>query len=85
MDDKEVALRLLHLVEEHYNLDDVIADYKKVLTAVSGTVTTTANTVIGTTGGRKVPIVKQDDIRMKLTEAIQQSGSAVSTSSLQSF
>lgn len=85
MDEKELALRLVHLVEEHYSIDDVITDYKKALSAVTGNVTTTTNTVLGSTGGRKVPIVKQDDIRVKLTEAIKQSGSAVTTSTLQSF
>ncbi len=73
------------MVEEGYTLDDAIADYKKALTAVTGTVTI-KNEIGKTPGGRKVPIISQQDIRSKLSESIQsqsqQAGSAVTTNVL---
>jgi hypothetical protein len=81
MDDKEVALHLLTLVEERYSLDEVIADYKKVLTAITGNVEIKENRV---TGGRKVPIISNDEIQVRLNEQLR-AASAVKTSTLQSF
>jgi hypothetical protein len=81
----EVAIKLMLMVEEGYTLDDAIADYKKALTAVTGTVTI-KNEIGKTPGGRKVPIISQQDIRSKLSESIQsqsqQAGSAVTTNVL---
>ena len=86
MDANQVALEMLKLVEENYSLDDVIADYKKALAAVGGsiTVTTGASNVLGKTGGRNIPIVKNDDIKARLNSSIAASaGSAVQTSMVQ--
>jgi hypothetical protein len=81
----EVAIKIMLMVEEGYTLDDAIADYKKALTAVTGTVTI-KNEIGKTPGGRKVPIISQQDIRSKLSESIQsqsqQAGSAVTTNVL---
>jgi hypothetical protein len=77
---------MLKLVEENYSLDDVIADYKKALDAVGGSVTISnkPSNVLGKTGGRNVPIVKHDDIKMRLTESmVAQSGSAVTSNMVQ--
>ncbi len=76
---------MLKLVAESYSIDEVIKDYKKALTAVTGTVTI-KNEIGKTPGGRKVPIISQQDIRSKLSESIQnqsqQAGSAVTTNVL---
>ena len=85
MDANETAIEMLKLVAESYSIDEVIKDYKKALTAVTGTVTI-KNEIGKTPGGRKVPIISQQDIRSKLTESIQsqsqQAGSAVTTNVL---
>lgn len=86
MDASQIALEMLKLVEENYSLDDVIADYKKALDAVGGSVTISnkPSNVLGKTGGRNVPIVKHDDIKMRLTESmVAQSGSAVTSNMVQ--
>lgn len=86
MDASQIALEMLKLVEENYSLDDVIADYKKALDAVGGSVTISnkPSNVLGKTGGRNVPIVKHDDIKMRLTESmVAQSGSAVASNMVQ--
>jgi hypothetical protein len=86
VDTNELIVELMKMVEENYSLDDVIADYKKALAAVKGDVVvkSEAGTVLGKTGGRNVPIIKQQDIRSKLTETIAASaGSAVQTSMVQ--
>jgi hypothetical protein len=69
VDASEIAIALLKLVEENYSLDDVIADYKKALTAVTGNVTI-KNEIGKTPGGRKIPIISQQDIKSKLNESI---------------
>ncbi len=85
MDANETAIEMLKLVAESYSIDEVIKDYKKALTAVTGTVTI-KNEIGKTPGGRKVPIISQQDIRSKLSESIQnqsqQAGSAVTTNVL---
>jgi len=83
----EVAVKLMLMVREGYTLDDAIADYKKALNAVGGSVVISnpASNVLGKTGGRNVPIVKQHhDIKARLTETIAASaGSAVQSSMVQ--
>ena len=85
MDANETAIEMLKLVAKDYSLDDVIADYKKALGSISGSVTI-KNEIGKTSGGRKVPIISQQDIRSKLNESIQnqaqQAGSAVTTNVL---
>jgi hypothetical protein len=81
MDDKEIALRLLHLVEENYDIDAVVADYKKALTALTGNIEIKQEKV---TGGRRVPILSNDEIQIRLNEKLR-SASAVTTSSVTSF
>ena len=85
MDANETAIEMLKLVAESYSIDEVIKDYMKALTAVTGTVTI-KNEIGKTPGGRKVPIISQQDIRSKLSESIQsqsqQAGSAVTTNVL---
>jgi hypothetical protein len=87
VDANETAIQLLKLVEDNYPLDEVIKDYKKALTAVTGTVTI-KNEIGKTPGGRKVPIISQQDIQTKLSESIlaQQkevkAGTSVTTNSL---
>ena len=85
MDANETAIEMLKIVAESYSIDEVIKDYKKALTAVTGTVTI-KNEIGKTPGGRKVPIISQQDIRSKLSESIQsqsqQAGSAVTTNVL---
>jgi hypothetical protein len=85
VDANETAIEMLKLVAESYSIDEVIKDYKKALTAVTGTVTI-KNEIGKTPGGRKVPIISQQDIRSKLSESIQsqsqQAGSAVTTNVL---
>lgn len=76
---------MLKLVEDNYSLDDVIADYKKAYTAIKGDVVIkTEGTVLGKTGGRNVPIVKQQDIKSRLMQSMTaESGSAVTTNLVQ--
>jgi hypothetical protein len=86
VDANETAIEMLKLVAKDYSLDDVIADYKKALGSISGNVTI-KNEIGKTPGGRKVPIISQQDIRSKLAESIQtqaqqQAGSAVTTNVL---
>jgi len=81
MDDKEIALRLLHLVEENYDIDAVVADYKKALTALTGNVEIKEPKV---TGGRRVPILSNDEIQIRLNDKLR-SASAVTTSTVHSF
>lgn len=81
MDDKEIALRLLHLVEENYDIDAVVADYKKALTALIGNIEIKQEKV---TGGRRVPILSNDEIQSRLNEKLR-SASAVTTSTVNSF
>jgi hypothetical protein len=85
MDTNELIIEMLKLVEENYSLDDVIADYKKAYDAIKGDVTVkTDGTVIGKTGGRKIPIIKHQDIKTRLTESMAaQSGSAVTSNLVQ--
>ena len=89
MDASEVAIKLMLMVEEGYTLDDAIADYKKVIDAVGGSITISSNNsqasnVLGKTGGRNVPVVKHQDIKSKLNQTIAASaGTAVQTSMVQ--
>jgi chemotaxis protein CheY-P-specific phosphatase CheC len=89
VDASEVAIKLMLMVEEGYTLDDAIADYKKVIDAVGGSITigsssNTASNVLGKTGGRNVPVVKHQDIKSKLNQTIAaSSGTAVQTSMVQ--
>jgi hypothetical protein len=79
---------MLKLVAENYSLDDVIADYKKAVDAVKGdvTITSTASKVLGKTGGRNVPIVKQHhDIKSRLTESMAATSGSAVTSNLVQF
>jgi hypothetical protein len=87
MDTNELIVELMKMVEENYSLDDVIADYKKALAAVKGDVVvkSEAGTVLGKTGGRNVPIIKQQDIRSRLTETIAASAGSAVTSNLVQF
>lgn len=77
----------MKMVEENYSLDDVIADYKKAYAAVKGDVVVKAevSNVLGKTGGRNVPIVKQQDIKARLTETIAASAGSAVTSNLVQF
>ena len=70
------------MVEREYPLENVIADYKKTVEAIS-----VAPTVGKTspTGGRQVPVVSQQQIQVKLAEAARMGGSAVTSTTLQSF
>lgn len=72
----------MHMVEREYPLESVIADYKKTVEAIS-----VAPTVGKTspTGGRQVPVVSQQQIQVKLAEAARMGGSAVTSTTLQSF
>jgi hypothetical protein len=87
VDANETAIQLLKLVAQDYSLDNVIEDYKKALNAVGGSIVISnpASNVLGKTGGRNVPIVKQHhDIKARLTETIAASaGSAVQSSIVQ--
>jgi hypothetical protein len=87
VDTNELIVELMKMVEENYSLDDVIADYKKALAAVKGDVVvkSEAGTVLGKTGGRNVPIIKQQDIRSRLTETIAASAGSAVTSNLVQF
>ena len=87
MDTNELIIEMLKLVEENYSLDDVIADYKKALAAVKGDVVIKSepSNVLGKTGGRNVPIVKQQDIKSRLTETIAASAGSAVTSNLVQF
>ena len=86
MEASEVALKLMLMVEEGYTLDDAITDYKKVLAAIKGEVNIKSdNVVLGKTGGRNVPIVKQGDIKLRLTESIAASAGSAVTSNLTQF
>ncbi len=90
MDASEVALKLMLMVEEGYTLDDAIADYKKVIDAVGGSITISngnsqASNVLGKTGGRNVPVVKHQDIKSKLNQTIAASAGTSVTSNLVQF
>ena len=82
MEISEIAIALMHMVEREYPLESVIADYKKTVEAIS-----VAPTVGKTspTGGRQVPVVSQQQIQVKLAEAARMGGSAVTSTTLQSF
>ena len=82
MEISEIAIALMHMVEREYPLENVIADYKKTVEAI-----TVAPTVGKTspTGGRQVPVVSQQQIQVKLAEAARMGGSAVTSTTLQSF
>lgn len=86
MDANETAIELLKLVEENYPLDEVIKDYKKALTAVTGNIVI-KNEIGKTPGGRKIPIISQQDIKSKLSESIlaqqeAKAGTSVTTNTL---
>jgi len=85
VDTNELIIEMLKMVEDKYSLDDVIADYKKAYAAIKGDVVIESKgTVLGKTGGRNVPIIKQDDIKSRLTQSIAaQSGSAVTSNLVQ--
>lgn len=90
MEANEVALKLMSMVEEGYTLDDAIADYKKVIDAVGGSITISnnnsqASNVLGKTGGRNVPVVKHQDIKSKLNQTIAASAGTSVTSNLVQF
>jgi len=78
----EIAIALMHMVEREYPLENVIADYKKTVEAI-----TVAPTVGKTspTGGRQVPVVSQQQIQIKLAEAASMGGTAVTSTTLKSF
>lgn len=86
MDANETAIEMLKLVQENYALDDVIEDYKKVMAAIKGEVSIKSESVVlGKTGGRNVPIVKQADIKSRLTESIAATAGSAVTSNLAQF
>ena len=86
MDANETAIEMLKLVQENYALDDVIEDYKKVMAAIKGEVNIKSESIVlGKTGGRNVPIVKQGDIKLRLTESIAASAGSAVTSNLTQF
>ena len=87
MDTNEVIIEMLKMVKENYSLDDVIADYKKAYSAIKGDVVvkTEVSNVLGKTGGRNVPIIKQQDIKSRLTETIAASAGSAVTSNLVQF
>jgi hypothetical protein len=78
----EIAIALMHMVEREYPLENVIADYKKTVEAIS-----VAPTVGKTspTGGRQVPVVSQQQIQIKLAEAANMGSTAVTSTTLKSF
>jgi len=78
----EIAIALMHMVEREYPLESVIADYKKTVEAIS-VAPTVGKTAPG--GGRQVPVISQQQIQMKLAEASNMGGSAVTSTTLQSF
>ena len=86
MDANETAVELLKLVAEDYSLDDVIEDYKKVMATIKGEVVVKSESVVlGKTGGRNVPIVKQADIKSRLTDSIAATAGSAVTSNLAQF
>jgi len=86
VDANETAIEMLKLVQENYALDDVIEDYKKVMAAIKGEVSIKSESVVlGKTGGRNVPIVKQADIKSRLTESIAATAGSAVTSNLAQF
>ena len=86
MDTNELIIEMLKLVEESYSLDDIIADYKKAYAAIKGDVVIkTDGPVLGKTGGRSVPIVRQADIKSRLTESMAASAGSAVTSNLVQF
>ena len=87
MDANETAVELLKLVAEDYSLDDVIEDYKKVMATIKGEVVVKSESVVlGKTGGRNVPIVKQhNDIKSRLTDSIAATAGSAVTSNLAQF
>ena len=87
MDTNELIVELMKMVEENYSLDDVIEDYKKAYAAVKSDVVikSEVSNVLGKTGGRNVPIVKQQDIKARLTETIAASAGSAVTSNLVQF
>ena len=86
MDANETAVELLKLIAEDYSLDDVIEDYKKVMATIKGEVVVKSESVVlGKTGGRNVPIVKQADIKSRLTDSIAATAGSAVTSNLAQF
>ena len=87
MDTNELIVELMKMVRENYSLDNAIDDYKKAYAAIKGDVVIKSepSNVLGKTGGRNVPIVKQQDIKMRLNEAIAASSGSAVTSNLVQF
>jgi predicted AAA+ superfamily ATPase len=86
VDANETAVELLKLIAEDYSLDDVIEDYKKVMATIKGEVVVKSESVVlGKTGGRNVPIVKQADIKSRLTDSIAATAGSAVTSNLAQF
>ncbi len=68
------------------NTADVMESFNEVFSRVLIAMDATTNTkeTKTTKGGRKIPVISQDEIQMRLSQKLQ-AGTAVTTSSLQSF
>jgi len=65
---------------------DVMESFNEVFSRVLIAMDATTNTkeTKTTKGGRKIPVISQDEIQMRLSQKLQ-AGTAVTTSSVQSF
>ena len=68
------------------NTADVMESFNEVFSRVLIAMDATTNTkeTKTTKGGRKIPVISQDEIQVRLNQKLQ-AGTAVTTSSLQSF
>lgn len=68
------------------NTADVMESFNEVFSRVLIAMDATTNTkeTKTTKGGRQIPVISQDEIQMRLNQKLQ-AGTAVTTSSLQSF
>lgn len=68
------------------NTADVMESFNEVFSRVLIALDATTNTkeTKTTKGGRKIPVISQDEIQIRLNQKLQ-AGTAVTTSSLQSF
>lgn len=68
------------------NTADVMESFNEVFSRVLIAMDATTNTkeTKTTKGGRKIPVISQDEIQVRLSQKLQ-AGTAVTTSSLQSF
>jgi len=83
---EQVAVELMNMVTKECTLDDVLAQYKKVMDAIAPTNVLVPVVMGKTKGGRSVPIVQsQDKIKQMLSSSIQQAGTVVTGSTFTTF